>query len=74
LTLGLAGEQPSLGETYIGTGSVYLAACGFLPLGLPPSHPFWSAPDEPWTAKKIWAGQDLSADHCLDDRSHGTVL
>lgn len=69
LTVGLAGQQPALAEYYIATGSVYMCANGFLPLGLSPQHPFWSAPDEAWTAKKLWAGENVLADHCLDDRS-----
>ncbi len=69
LTVGLAGEQLSLGESYICTGSVYLAACGYLPLGLPEGHPFWSGPDEDWTAKKIWSGQNVQADKSLDDKT-----
>lgn len=63
LTIGLAGHQPSLGESYISTGSCYLAATGLLPLGLPPADPFWSDPAAPWTAKKLYAGEDGAADH-----------
>jgi hypothetical protein len=32
LTIGLAGHQPTLGEKYISTGSLYLSAVAFLPL------------------------------------------
>ncbi len=67
MTIGLAGCQPSLGESYISTGSLYLHTCGFLPLGLAPEHPFWSSPPEEWTARKIWSGRDGLADHSLDD-------
>src|SRR6266851_2810522 len=35
LTIGFAGHQPGLGETYISTGSCYLCAAAWLPLGLP---------------------------------------
>ncbi len=65
LQIGLCGHQPALGETYISTGSLYLTLCGFLPLGLPPEDPFWSDPDEDWTAKQIWNGGNLSADKAL---------
>ncbi len=65
LRIGLCGHQPSLGETYISTGSLYLCMAAFLPLGLPPEHPFWSAPDQPWTACRAWSGGDLPADHAL---------
>ena len=63
LTIGLCGHQPALGETYISTGSLYLCTAGFLPLGLPAEHPFWSAPDTPYTAQKVWSGVDIPADH-----------
>jgi hypothetical protein len=63
LQIGLCGHQPSLGEAYISTGSLYLCANGLLPLGLPPADPFWSSPDLPWTSVKIFGGADQSADH-----------
>lgn len=63
LTIGLCGHQPSLGEVYISTGSLYLCSAGFLPLGLPEDHPFWRDPDARYTSQKIWAGEDLPADH-----------
>ncbi len=66
LNIGLCGKQPGLADFYITTGSLYICNNAFLPLGLPPTDPFWSAPDEPWTAVKIWSGQDVPADHALD--------
>ena len=42
--------SPGIGERYISTGSLYLCAAAFLPLGLPPSDPFWASPPEPFTA------------------------
>jgi hypothetical protein len=65
LRIGLAGHQPSLGEGYISTGSLYLCTFAFLPLGLPPSDPFWSAAAVDRTAIQIWSGHDLHADHAL---------
>lgn len=65
LQIGLCGHQPSIGETYISTGSLYLCSVAFLPLGLSASAPFWSAPATDWTAKKIWSGQDVAADHAI---------
>jgi hypothetical protein len=65
LRIGLAGHQPGLAETYISTGSLYLCSAAWLPMGLPPAHPFWSSPDEDWTQKKVWAGGDAAADHAL---------
>ncbi|NTS41873.1 DUF2264 domain-containing protein [Flavisolibacter sp. BT320] len=66
LSIGLYGAQPDLADFYINTGSLYLHAAIFLPLGLPGSDPFWSAPPVPWTAVKVWSGGDLPADHALD--------
>lgn len=63
LQVGLYGHQPSLGENYISTGSLYLSSVILLPLGLPASDQFWKNADEEWTAKKIWKGVDMPADH-----------
>jgi hypothetical protein len=68
LQIGYCGHQPALAETYISTGSLYLCAAAFLPLGLPPSDEFWSAPAMPWTSQMIWSGQSLPADHAIADR------
>jgi hypothetical protein len=65
LTIGLCGHQPHLGESYISTGSLYLCSAALLPLGLKPSDPFWSAPAEDWTARRLWRGDDAPADHAL---------
>ncbi len=65
LNLGLAGHQPKLADYYINTGSLYLCSAIFLPLGLPADDPFWTSPDADWTAKKIWSGGDLPADHAM---------
>jgi hypothetical protein len=65
LQIGLAGHQPSLGETYISTGSLYLCSAAWLPLGLPPGDAFWAAPAAAWTQKRVWAGEDAAADHAL---------
>jgi hypothetical protein len=67
LRIGFAGHQPGMGEGYISTGSLYLCAAGLLPLGLPPSHPFWQDPPLPWTAQRIWRGDDMPCDHALRD-------
>jgi hypothetical protein len=68
LNIGLYGSQPDLADFYINTGSLYLCMTAFLPLGLPPTDPFWSAPAQPWTAVKVWSGQDMPGDHALDLR------
>ncbi len=67
LQIGFYGHQPALGESYISTGSLYLCTAGLLPLGLPPADEFWSAPAAKWTAQKIWAGENLPADHAMAD-------
>jgi hypothetical protein len=65
LTIGFCGHQPNLGETYISTGSLYLCTAGLLPLGLPPDDAFWVDPPQDWTAKRIWNGENLRADHAI---------
>lgn len=65
LTVGFCGHQPAIGETYICTGSLYLCAAGLLPLGLPPSDPFWADPAGMWTSQKAWGGVDIPTDHAL---------
>jgi hypothetical protein len=66
LNIGLYGKQPGLADFYITTGSLYICSNIFVPLGLPETDEFWSAPDAPWTSVKIWSGQDVTADHALD--------
>jgi hypothetical protein len=65
LRLGVAGHQPAQAEPYISTGSLYLCAVGLLHLGLPPHDPFWTEPAQPWTQQRIWAGENLPADHAI---------
>lgn len=65
LNIGVCGEQPRMREGYISTGSLYLCLSVFLPLGLSESDPFWSLPDEKWTAAKIWNGEDTVVDHAM---------
>jgi hypothetical protein len=70
LRVGLCGPQLLLGETYISTGSLYLCSAGLLPLGLPPTDPFWSDPAARWTSQRLWSGEALPADRALrDDRT-----
>lgn len=71
LRIGFCGHQPALGEGYISTGSLYLCAMALLPLGLPPTDHFWSDAAAPWTSQRLWAGENLPADHALAD--NGTV-
>ena len=68
LRVGAVGHQPSIRESYISTGSLYLCLCGLVQLGLPADDPFWTAPAEPWTQKRIWSGEDVPADHAYQDK------
>jgi hypothetical protein len=65
LQIGFCGHQPSLGEPYISTGSLYLCSAALLPLGLPPTDEFWSGPAIQWTAQKLWSGEDMARDHAI---------
>jgi len=65
LTVGFAGDQINMSETYINTGSVYLCSSVFLPLGLPSTHKFWSDSYREWTNKKGWNGQEVKRDSAL---------
>jgi len=67
LRIGFFGHQPNIAESYISTGSLYLCSVGLLPLGLPSTDPFWADAPTDWTSKKIWSGQDIKADHAIND-------
>jgi hypothetical protein len=67
LTIGFCGHQPSVGESYISTGSVYLCTLAFLPLGLPPSDAYWSDPALEWTSKKAYSGKEFPIDKALKE-------
>ncbi|HEX7714412.1 MAG TPA: DUF2264 domain-containing protein [Bacillota bacterium] len=66
LKIGFCGSQDGIGESYISTGSLYLCTTAFLPLGLSPDEPFWKDPARDWTAKRIWSGENLPADHAIN--------
>lgn len=63
LCVGVAGNQPAVRESYISTGSLYLCLTGMLHLGLPADDPLWTSPAQGWTQKRLWAGEDVRADH-----------
>jgi len=67
LRIGCCGHQPSLAESYISTGSLYLCSTALLPLGLPPADAFWSAPAMRWTSQLIWSGESVPPDHAIPD-------
>ncbi len=67
LTLGLVGDkQQDIADTYSNTGSMYLTAYVFLPLGLPATHTFWTGPFTNWTQRKAWGGQPFKKDYAVD--------
>lgn len=67
LTLGLVGDQQNgIADSYSNTGSMYLTSYAFLPLGLPATHEFWSAPFAEWTQRKAWSGKPFAKDHAVD--------
>jgi hypothetical protein len=68
LQVGAVGYQPSIRESYISTGSLYLCLAGLQHLGLPADDPFWTAAPQPWTQKKIWSGTDVPADHAYEEK------
>jgi hypothetical protein len=63
LVLGFCGSQPDIADYYTSTGSLYLATLAFLPLGLPATDAFWTAPPADWTQKKAWQGQPFKKDY-----------
>lgn len=66
LLLGFCGSQPNIADIYTSTGSLYMATLGFLPLGLPADHNFWTAGAEDWTGKKAWTGQAFKKDYHVE--------
>lgn len=66
LTLGFAGHQPNIADSYSNAGSMYLTTLGFLPLGLPTTDPFWADPDAEWTQQKAWSGKPFKKDGAVN--------
>ncbi|WP_455585606.1 DUF2264 domain-containing protein [Bacteroides sp.] len=67
LTIGFCGKQSSVADWYTNNGSLYMTSLGFLPLGLPAGHPFWTDAAQPWTSVKAWGGEDFPKDHHWKD-------
>jgi hypothetical protein len=53
-------------DIYTSTGSLYMATLGFLDLGLPATHAFWTDPPADWTSRKAWSGQPLKKDYKVE--------
>jgi hypothetical protein len=66
LTIGFVGAQPELGDWYSNNGSMYITSASFLPLGLPATDLYWTAPAQDWTQKKAFAGAKFSKDYHVD--------
>lgn len=66
LTIGFAGHQPTLGDWYSNSGSMYIASESFIALGLPASDSYWTTPAEAWTAKKAFANETFKKDYYVD--------
>lgn len=67
LTIGFCGRQPSVADWYTNNGSLYMTSLGFLPLGLPATHPFWTDAADDWTSRKAWGGEPFPKDHQWKD-------
>lgn len=67
LTIGFAGHQPDMSDSYSNNGSMYLTSASFLPLGLPASDSFWTSPAADWTAKKAFSNHSFAKDHAISE-------
>lgn len=67
LTIGFCGSQPNVADWYTNNGSLYMTTLCFMPLGLPETHEFWTAPAEPITQEKAWGGKPFPKDHLWRD-------
>lgn len=67
LTIGVCGNQPELGDSYLSTPCVYLCSLGFVTLGLPATDEFWTAAPESWTSKKAFSGEAFPIDKFIKE-------
>lgn len=66
LVLGFNGHQPMIADQYTSTGSLYLCSIGFLTLGLPANHAFWTDAPADWTSRKAWKGEPVKKDYKVE--------
>jgi hypothetical protein len=66
LTIGFAGHQPTLGDWYSNSGSMYLTSESLVALGLPADNAYWTAPPQPWTTRRAFAGDPFPKDYYVD--------
>lgn len=66
LTLGFAGHNPQIADSYSNNGSMYIASTGLLSLGLPASDSYWTSPALDWTQKKAFAGLPFPKDYAVN--------
>lgn len=67
LTIGFARHQPTLGDVYSNSGSMYIASESLLALGLPASNAYWNDTARPWTMLGAYGGQDFAKDHYIEN-------
>jgi hypothetical protein len=73
LALGWHDAFPQLAEKYSCAGSPYWAAKSFIGLALPPAHPFWQEPEEPYAAEKADFARPMPDAGLLIRSVHGEV-
>ena len=74
MTVGFAGKQDSIAETYVSSGSAYHSTTFFLPLGLKPEAPFWSEPSKDWTTVRAFNGEEINIDHSYTESGRKAKL
>lgn len=67
LTIGFCGKQPDVADWYTNNGSLYMTSLTLMPLGLMPTHPFWTDSALPTTQEKAWNGKPFPKDHLWKD-------
>lgn len=66
LMLGVIGEQSSLAEEYINTGSLYMFLAMFMVTAIEPENIFWIGEKQRDFSGRIWNGENLPIDVALE--------